>query len=210
MGNPNDAEEHRYKKILADPEGIDRLLVDLFFEVHEAPPEEIVLDLDATDDPLYGKQEDCFFCGYYGFYCYLPLYIFCGPHVLCFRLRKSDASKGSVDEASWVVGQIRRRWPRTRIVLRGDSGFCRNDLMEWCEDNGVDFMFGLARTARQVRRSRSRSAKSGKASRRYCDFRRRMLDSWSRTRRVVAKALFPHLPRKQMGRYSRLWIGGWP
>ena len=198
LGKPNDdAKGYRYKKILADPERIDRLLTDLFLEAHEEAPEEIVLDLDATDDPLHGKQEGRFFHGYYRCYCYLPLYIFCGDHVLCCRLRKADidAAEGSVAEVSRIVGQIRERWPGTRIVLRGDSGFCRDDLMVWCEDNGVDFVFGLARTsrlqnriARQLRRSRSRSAKNGKAARRYCDFRWRTVDSWSRTRRVVAKA----------------------
>ena len=145
LGKPNDdAKGYRYKKILADPERIDRLLTDLFLEAHEEAPEEIVLDLDATDDPLHGKQEGRFFHGYYRCYCYLPLYIFCGDHVLCCRLRKADidAAEGSVAEVSRIVGQIRERWPGTRIVLRGDSGFCRDDLMVWCEDNGVDFVFG--------------------------------------------------------------------
>ena len=197
LGDPNEAEKDRYKRIVADPEPIDRLLVDLFLDAHEAAPGEIILDLDATDDPLHGDQEGRFFHGYYGCYCYLPLYIFCGSHVLCCRLRKSDidAAEGAVDEVSRVVGQIRECWPETRIVLRGDSGFCRDDLMAWCENNGVDFVFGLARNerlqeriARQMRRSRSRSFKSGAAARRYCDFRWRTRKSWSRTRRVVAKA----------------------
>ena len=204
LGEPGAAEDHRYKRIVADPDRIDRLLVDLFLDSREAAPEEIILDLDATDDPLHGDQEGRFFHGYYGCYCYLPLYIFCGGHVLCCRLRRSniDAAEGSVEEVSRIVGQIRERWAGTRIVLRADSGFCRDDLMAWCEDNGVDFVFGLARNprlegaiARQMRRSRSRSAATARAARRYRDFRWRTRQSWSRARRVVAKAEWLPGPR---------------
>ena len=218
LGKPDsDAKEYRYKKIVADPERIDRLLVDLFLEAHEEPPAEIILDLDATDDPVHGEQEGRFFHGHYGGYCYLPLYVFCGDHVLCCRLRTADidAAEGSVEEVSRIVGQIRETWPRTRILLRGDSGFCRDDLMVWCEDNGVDFVFGLAQTsrlreriARQVRRSRSRSAKSGAAARRYCDFRWRTRKSWSRSRRVVAKAEGLPGPRGANPRFVVTSLGG--
>ena len=204
LGTPEAAPLHRYQKIVADPEAIDALLVELFLDTHERPPEEIVLDLDATDDPLHGHQEGRFFHGYYGCYCYLPLYITCGEHVLCARLRPADidASAGSVAELSRVIGQIRSRWPHTRVVVRGDSGFCRDELMTWCEAHGVDFVFGLARNerlqraiARQMRRSRSRCVASGEPSRRFRDFRYRTRESWSRSRRVVGKAEWLPGPR---------------
>jgi hypothetical protein len=142
--------EDRYAKIVMDPEAIDRLLVDVFLEAHREAPEEIVLDLDATDDPLYGKQEGRFFHGYYGHYCYLPLYIFCGEHLLCARLRSSniDASAGSKEEVERIVTRIRQRWPEVRIILRADSGFCREELMGWCDGHQVDYVIGLARNAR--------------------------------------------------------------
>ena len=197
LGEPESAAAHRYKKIVAHCEALDALLVDVFVEAHQEPPEEIVLDLDATDDPLHGHQEGRFFHGYYRCYCYLPLYVTCGEHVLCCRLRPSniDASYGSVDELERVVGRLRECWPHTRIVVRGDSGFCRDELMAWCEDQGVDFVFGLAKNPRlqraverQMRKSRRRCAATGKASRRFRDFRYRTLETWSRTRRVVGKA----------------------
>ena len=104
---------------------------------HKKAPEQIILDLDATDDPLHGNQEGRFFHGYYDCYCYLPLYIFCGRHLLAAKLRRAnaDAAAGAVEEVARIVAQIRRRWPRTRILLRGDSGFCREALMAWCEAN---------------------------------------------------------------------------
>ena len=128
--------------------------MDLFLEAHAAPPREIVLDLDATDDPLHGEQEGRFFHGYYDCYCYLPLYVFCGRHLLAALLRRSniDASAGSVEEIERIVGQIRQTWPRVRIVLRADSGFARERLMAWCEDHRVDYVFGLARNERLQRR----------------------------------------------------------
>ena len=192
----------RYKRIAADFEAMDRLLVDVFLESYTEPPGEVWLDLDATDDPLHGRQEGGFFHGYYGHYCYLPLYVFCGAHLLCARLRRSniDASAGSEEELARIVAQIRRRWPRTRVVVRGDSGFCREPLMRWCEENGVDYVFGMARNARLVRaigrdlyRAEVVSRRSGEPARRYRDFRYRTRKSWSRTRRVVGKA--QHLPR---------------
>ena len=129
-GEPEEAANHRYKRIVARPEAFDELLVELFVESHSRAPREIWLDLDATDDPLHGHQEGRFFHGYYGCYCYLPLYIFCGEHLLCARLRESnqDASAGSIEELERIVGQIRRHWPRTRINIRGDSGYCRDSL----------------------------------------------------------------------------------
>ena len=142
----------RYHKIGHDPVAIEDLFVDLFLEAYKTPPGEIVLDLDATDDPLHGHQEDRFFHAYYDCYCYLPLYVFCGRHLLAAKLRRSniDAPAGATDEVARIVGQIRARWPRVKILLRADSGFARDELMTWCEANGVDYVFGLARNERLV------------------------------------------------------------
>jgi len=140
----------RYKKITFWKEAVDELLVKVFIESYEKPPDQIILDVDTTDLPLHGKQEGRFFHGYYDHYCYLPLYVFCGEHVLCARLREAnhDASFGCLPELRRIVTQIRSAWPEVKIILRGDSGFCRNKLMSWCENNGVEFVFGLARNQR--------------------------------------------------------------
>src|SRR5262245_2554100 len=145
-------EPTRYHKISYDAAAIEGLFVDLSLDAHSAPPPQITLDLDATDDPLHGQQEGRFFHGYYDTYCYLPLYVFCGRHLLVAKLRRADmdAAAGAVEEVARVVARIRARWPRTRILLRADSGFARDDLMAWCEANGVDFLFGLARNERLV------------------------------------------------------------
>jgi Transposase DDE domain group 1 len=145
-------EPARYHKIGHDGAAIEGLLVDLFLEAHKTPPKAIILDLDAPDDPLHGHQEGRFFHGYYDCYCYLPLYVFCGRHLLAARLRRSniDASAGAVAEVERVVGQIRVRWPRVTVLLRADSGFARDELMAWCEANRVDYLFGLARNERLV------------------------------------------------------------
>jgi Transposase DDE domain group 1 len=187
----------RYHKISHDGAAIEGLFVDLFLEAHERPPKEIILDLDATDDPLHGHQEGRFFHGYYDCYCYLPLYAFCGRHLLAAKLRPSnlDASAGAVEEVARIIGRIRARWPKTRLLLRADSGFAREALMAWCEKNRVDFVFGLARNPRLVEeiavellKVEAEAASTGKPARRYKDFRYATLDSWSRRRRVVAKA----------------------
>jgi hypothetical protein len=188
----------RYKKISYQAETIERLFVDVFLEAHPVAPEEIVLDLDATDDPLHGTQEGRFFHGYYGNYCYLPLYVTCGDHLLAAKLRCSniDAAAGTVEEAARIVGQIRERWPKVRVILRADSGFAREALMAWCELNGVDFLFGLARNERLVKtiaaeldQARAASqAEEGRPARRFKDFAWRTRKSWSVERRVVAKA----------------------
>src|SRR6266403_5171863 len=143
-------EPSRYHKISYDAEAVDRLFVDLFLKAHRTAPREITLDLDATDDPLHGEQEGRFFHGYYKSYCYLPLYIFCGRHLLCAKLRRSniDASAGSVEEVARIVAQIRGRWPTVRILVREGSGFTRDDLMTWCEPTVVDYLFGLAKNNR--------------------------------------------------------------
>jgi DDE family transposase len=190
-------ESQRYHKITYSAEAIDALLVEIFLEAHAQPPREIVLDLDVTDTPLHGEQEARFFHGYYGHYCYLPLYIFCGEHLLCARLRPSnqDASAGSVEEVESIVRQIRRRWPRVRIILRADSGFCREELMAWCENHEVHYVFGFARNpllrrkiASPMRQAQQEHQRSGKAARVFAEFSYRTRKSWSCSRRVVAKA----------------------
>ncbi len=180
-----------------NPAAIETLFVDLFLEAHRRAPEQIILDLDATDDPLHGQQEGRFFHGYYDCYCYLPLYVFCGRHLLAAKLRRSniDGAAGAVEEVARIVAQIRRRWPRVRILLRGDSGFTREALMAWCEANRVDFLFGLARNERleeaikaELITATLQSIRTGKPARCFRDFTWSTLDSWSRERRVVGKA----------------------
>ncbi|MGH6799530.1 MAG: IS1380 family transposase [Roseiarcus sp.] len=187
----------KYCKIAHEPSAIEILFVDLFLEAHAKAPGEIVLDLDATDDPLHGHQEGRFFHGYYDCYCYLPLYVFCGRHLLAAKLRPSniDGSAGAVEEVARIVEQIRTRWPRTRILLRADSGFAREALMAWCEENRVDFVFGLARNKRLVEEiavelleAEAEAISTGKPARRFKDFPYATLDSWSRRRRVIGKA----------------------
>jgi hypothetical protein len=198
------AEPSRYHKIAADTGAIEALFVDLFLDAYGKPPGQITLDLDATDDPLHGHQEGRFFHGYYDGYCYLPLDIFCGRHLLAAKLRRAniDASAGAVEEIARVVGQIRpslacsvARWPRVRMLLRGDSGFCRDELMAWCEAKRVDYVFGLARNERlqaaiaaDMAKARAAAANSGKPARRFKDFAWSTLKSWSRVRRVIGKA----------------------
>ena len=187
----------RYHKISYSAEAMDRLLTDLFLESHAAPPAEMVLDLDATDIPLYGHQPERFFHGYYDSYCYLPLYIFAGGQLLCARLRPAnqDAAAGSIEEVKRIVEQVRERWPAVKIVLRADSGFCREELMAWCEANHVDYVFGLARNQRlgkiigaQMHQARILHQTTGKAARLFAEFDYKTRKSWSRSRRVVAKA----------------------
>jgi hypothetical protein len=191
-------EPGRYHRIGHDAAAIEGLFVDLFLETHrKAPPRQIILDLDATDVPVHGHQEGRFFHGYYDAYCYLPLYVFCGRHLLAAKLRRAniDAAAGAIDEVARIVRQLRARWPRVRILLRADSGFARAALMAWCEANRVDFLFGLARNARLVEElaielawAEHEASRTGKPARRFRDFRWSTLDSWSRRRRVVAKA----------------------
>ena len=140
----------RYKKIIADHEAIEDFFVDIFLDAHSKAPKRIILDLDATDDPFHGKQEGRFFHGYYGGYCYLPLYIFCGDFLLCAKLRPAniDASAGSIEELERIVKRIRQSWPRVEITIRADSGFAREGIMAWCERNRVEYVLGLARNER--------------------------------------------------------------
>ena len=191
-------EAERYKKIAVDHAAVDRLLVDVFLQAHAAAaPAEIVLDLDATDDPVHGAQEGRFFHGYYGCYCYLPLYIFAGEHLLCARLRAAniDASAGAREEVERIVAQLRARWPMVPITLRADSGFCRDALMTWAEAHDVDYVFGLAKNARltalipaELAAAEAQCAATGQPARVFAERTYQTQDSWSRARRVVAKA----------------------
>jgi hypothetical protein len=191
------AAEQRYKKIIMKGESIDRLFVDVFLAAHAQAPQEIILDVDATDDPLHGNQEGRFFHGYYMNYCYLPLYIFCGEHLLCARLRPSnmDASAGAVEELMRIVGQIRAAWPQVKIIVRGDSGFCRDEIMAWCEANQIDYVFGFAKNDRlktiiggDLQQAQVLYEQSQRPARVFKDFCYRTRESWTRERRVVAKA----------------------
>jgi len=214
----------RYKKITFWKEAIDELLVKVFLESYPTAPDEIVVDVDTTDLPLHGHQEGRFFHGYYDEYCYLPLYIFCGEHVLCARLRESnhDAAFGCLAEIQRIVVQIRAAWPEVKIILRGDSGFCRNELMSWCENNGVDFVFGLARNQRlrkiigaQMHEATQQWNRTGQPARVFVEFdyqtRKTRKSGWDRKRRVVAKA--EHIDGKENPRFvvtslsSESWAG---
>ena len=198
----------KYHKVDCVPEQVEALLVELFLEAHERAPRELVIDLDATDIALHGHQEGRFFHGYYDNYCYLPLYVFCDRHLLAAKLRRSniDASAGALEEIARIVGQLRTRWPKVRIILRADSGFARDPLMVWCEANRVDYVFGLARNERleaalvvELAEAKRRCAASLKPARIFRDFRYRTIDSWSRERRVVGKA--EHTPQGANPRY---------
>jgi hypothetical protein len=187
----------RYKKIVIDGAAVDRLLVSVFLQAFRKAPRQIVLDLDATDDPLHGEQEGRFFHGFYGNYCYLPLYIFCGEFLLCARLRRSniDASAGTVDELQRIVAQIRAAWPSVRIIIRADSGFAREEIMAWCEAHAVDYVVGLAKNARlkralssELRQAKQEHVRTGTPARVFKDFTYKTRKSWSRRRRVVGKA----------------------
>jgi hypothetical protein len=198
----------RYHKTTHDGEAIERLFVEHFLDAHERPLGRIVLDLDATDDPIHGQQEGRFFHGYYRHYCYLPLYIFCGGFLLWAQLRPSDidGSAGSVEALERIVKQIRARWPEVEIWIRADSGFAREAIMAWCEANGVEYVLGLARNPRlaeaiapELEQARQEVERTGRPARRFRDFRYRTLKTWSRERRVVGKA--EHLGGKANPRF---------
>ena len=194
---PAKERDRRYKRIEADTAGLDGLLVDVYVEAHEGEgPLEVVLDVDATDDPLHGEQEGRFFHGYYKNYCYLPLYIFCGEHLLCARLRTADvdAARGVVEELERIVMRIRAKWLGVRVIVRGDGGFCRDELMTWCEGQEVDYVLGLSKNSRLVKligdemvEARRLHEASGEAVRLFKELRYRTRKSWSCERRVVAK-----------------------
>ena len=190
-------QDSRYKKIVARHSKIEDFFVEAFLQQHPQAPEQIVLDLDATDDPLHGHQAGRFFHGYYKSYCYLPLYIFCGSHLLCAQLRPSDidASAGSVKQLQRIVKRIRRQWPEIQIIIRGDSGFCRESIMTWCEDNRVDFILGLAKNKRlqrilgaELQQAKEQFQETGQAARVFKDFHYQTKKSWRQERRVIGKA----------------------
>jgi hypothetical protein len=208
------AEDDRYRRLSLDEEAMKRLFVTLFLKGQATPPERIVLDLDATDDPIHGDQEGRFFHGYYKCYCYLPLYIFCGRELLLAKLRPAniDASAGAKEEIAWIVAQIRESWPEADIWLRADSGFCREELMAWCETHGVHYVFGLARNARleasianELAEAEAKAKESGKPERIFKELRYQTLKSWSCERRVVAKA--EHLPKGANPRFIVTSLG---
>jgi hypothetical protein len=189
--------DSRYKKITCRTRDVERLFVSLFLQAHERPPERIVLDLDATDDPIHGHQLGRFFHAYYKGYCYLPLYIFCGDHLLCARLRPSDidACAGSVKHLGRIVTQIREVWPEVKVMVRADSGFCREEILRWCEDHGVDYVIGLAKNTRltaaiaaELDQVRERFEATKRPARAFAELRYQTRETWSRERRVVAKA----------------------
>jgi hypothetical protein len=199
----------RYKKITFWRDGVNQLLVDVLLEAHTAPPQQIVLDIDTTDMALHGNQEGKFYHGYYKHYCYLPLYIFCGAHVLCARLRPSSVGPavGSRKEVERIVDQIRRRWPEVEIILRGDSGFCSDELLTWCEENNVNYVVGVARNQRlegiidgPLAEARQQFEATQQAARIFVEFEHETLKgTWSRKRRVVAKA--EHIDGKSNPRF---------
>jgi hypothetical protein len=213
--------ESRYKKISYDRRRGERFFVDHFLRRYNSgcQPGQIILDLDATDDPLHGKQEGRFFHGFYNCYCYLPLYIFCDEYLLAAKLRPSDidAALGADEELERIVGQIREVWPKVKIVVRGDSGFCRQWLMSWCEENSVEYLFGIARNSRlraaicsEMEQARQKYKESGKTTRVYKDFRYRTRKSWSRSRRVIGKA--EYMDRGENPRFvvTSLSAKSWP
>ena len=218
--------QERYKKIVMDEDRMEGWMVDAFLAAHDTAPEEIVLDMDATDDPIHGQQEGRFFHGYYRRYCYLPLYIFCGEHLLCARLRRSniDGADGAVDELKRIIGQIRHSWPEVSIIIRADSGFCRDDLLLWCADHHVDYVIGFAKNARLKREIAAEMSQAevefkntGKPARVFKDFRYRTRRSWSceksRLRRSLAHLRgvmrrMRHLPvREQVHNLNRVLRG---
>ena len=209
----------RYKKIACDFGRIDELLLETFTAAQAKPPQQVVLDLDVTDTPLHGEQQGRFFHGYYRHYCYLPLYIFAGPHLLCARQRTAnqDAAEGSLQELERIVAGLRATWPGVRLIVRADSGFCREELLAWCEDNAVDYVIGLARNERlrgrideALEQAAEQQAATGQAARVFAEFAYQTRKSWSRERRVVAKA--EQLEGKENPRYvvSSLSAADWP
>ena len=194
---PDASARSRYKKVVYHPERIESLLVDSFLDAYEQAPNELVLDLDATDDPVHGNQEGKFFHGYYRCYCYLPLYVTCGDHVLMSKLRTSarDAAEGSAEVLAYLVERIRARWPKVRIIVRGDSGFARDGIMDWCEGHNAYYVLGLAKNQRLLQKigkelveAQTLHQKTGDASRVFTHFQWNTRDSWTRPRRVIAKA----------------------
>ena len=209
----------RYKKITFWRDSVDQLLVDIFLEAHRVAPARVVLDIDTTDMALHGNQEDKFYHGYYRHYCYLPLYIFCGDHVLCARLRPGSAGPavGSRKEVERIVKQIRQRWPEVEVILRGDSGFCADELLTWCENNGVHYVVGVARNQRleklldgPLAEAKQQFETTRQPARIFVEFEHKTLQgAWNKNRRVVAKA--EHINGKSNPRFvvTSLEAGSW-
>jgi DDE family transposase len=202
-----EGEASRYCKIGVDDGAMEEVFLDLYIEAHARPPKRVILDFDATDDPLHGAQEGRFFHGYYRCYCYLPLYIFAGRHLLAAKLRQAniDASVGAKEDLARIVARLRKAWPDVEIWIRADSGFARDELMSWCEENGVEYVLGLARNQRlepmlgaELAEAEATFEATGKAARIFKELSYRTRDSWSRERRVVEggePALHRHLAR---------------
>lgn len=219
---PKDADANsRYKKIVAQGDRIEEFFVDIFLKLKEKAPEWLVLDVDATDDPLHGKQEGRFFHGYYKEYCYMPLYIFCGDHLLCAKLRQAngDAAAGTKEEMERIVKRIRRQWPKVNILIRGDSGFCREDIMSWCESNKVHYLLGLAKNERLLKQlegemlaakhlyeNNKTQEKACCSTRVFADFHYRTRKTWSCSRRVIGKA--EHLDKGSNPRFIVTSLAG--
>ena len=208
LSPPRADKNSRYKKITADLGRMESLLTDFFIEAHPTPPKQIILDFDATDDPIHGDQLGRFFQGYYKEYCYMPLYVFCGEHLLCAQLRPADqdGAAGSVKKLAGLVERIRQKWPDVQIIVRADSGFCRENIMRWCEDHGVDYILGLAKNSvlrweidLELELAKAESEATGESARRFKDFRYQTQTSWSRERRVVGKA--EHLTKGPNSRF---------
>lgn len=202
------AAKSRYKKIVARHRALESWFVQAFLDAYSNPPEEIILDLDATDSPLHGQQLGGFFHGYYGHYCYLPLYIFCGEHLLCAKLRPADvdAATGATKQVARLVEAVRQRWPQVRIIVRGDSGFCRDALLRWCEDHDVGYVLGVAKNERLKRilgkalhEAQVAYETTGQSARVFQEFLYKTRQSWRQERRVIGKA--EHLPKGSNPRF---------
>jgi hypothetical protein len=211
---PDAGPDSRYAKIVYNGSAIENFFIDWFIDRQKKAPTEIVLDIDATDDPTHGNQEGSYFHGYYDHYCYLPLYIFSGDDLLSARLRTSDCDpcEGVLPDLARIVNKVRESWPGTRIIVRGDSGFCREDIMAWCELRGVDYVLGLAKNARleamikkDLKKSKRKFKRTGKPSKRYRNLNYKTLATWSKKRRVVAKA--EHLDKGANPRFVVTTLG---
>jgi len=195
LGNEKTSRCH---KISHDPAQIPAHLLRCGVRSLAKETEEVILDFDASDDPLHGHQEGRFFHGYYRAYCYLPLFCFVGEIPLWAQLRTADrdASDGTIEALEQIVAEVRRRLPRARIIVRGDSGFCRESILAWCEENGIFYVVGLARNERlqellepALACARARHCLcGGSSSRVFAELRYQTLKTWSRERRVIGKA----------------------
>jgi hypothetical protein len=221
LTRPDASAKSRYKKVVLDAERADRFFATEFVGRRRPKPDVLVFDLDATDDPLYGRQEGRYFSGYYKEYVYLPLYVFCGDELLVAKLRPGgvDACEGTTEVLAWLVPLVRERWPKVRIIVRGDSAFARDGIMTWCEDHAVDYVFGLAKNSRlkaelaaELALAKARSKRTKRSARVFKDFHYRTRETWSQERRVVGKAehtLAGSNPRFVVTSLARYGRRGW-